>query len=158
PVLPSANLGRLVARDADATTGARGGAATTGKLVGFLRANRQGERYLLATSSTRLAAPIIIETGEAVMAMGGFHGLDPILTPERLARLVATNQVRFVMLGDLSFVSRRLGGETALKPMADWVRANGKPVEPALWRQGVAEDGQPAPGGASLSATYSGVQ
>ena len=78
-----------------------------------------------------------------------FHGLDPILTPERLARLVATNQVRFVMLGDLSFVSRRLGGETALKPMADWVRANGKPIEPALWRQGIAEDGQPSPGGDS---------
>src|SRR5262249_39828985 len=57
-------------------------------LIDFLQTNRGKERYLLATSSTTLAAPIIIETGQPVMARGGFHGLDPILTPEKLARLV----------------------------------------------------------------------
>jgi 4-amino-4-deoxy-L-arabinose transferase-like glycosyltransferase len=81
-----------------------------------------------------LAAPIIIQTGEPVMARGGFHGLDPILTPDKLAALVATRQVRFVMLDDLSFVSRRLGAETAGRPVAEWVRANGTPVDPARWR------------------------
>ena len=68
------------------------------------------------------------------MAMGGFHGLDPILTPSSVAHLVETNQLRYVMLGDLSVVSRRLGGEVALRPVADWVRANGTLVDPALWR------------------------
>ena len=68
------------------------------------------------------------------MAMGGFHGLDPILTPERLARMVETKQVRFVMLGDLSPVSRVLGGEAAGRPIADWIRANGSAVDPELWR------------------------
>jgi hypothetical protein len=57
----------------------------------------------------------------------------PILTPSSLASLVATNQVRYVVLGDLSAVSRRLGGEAALRPVADWVRSTGSPVDPALW-------------------------
>jgi len=103
-------------------------------LIGFLTANRQGERYLLSTSTTMLAAPIIVRTGEAVMARGGFHGLDPILTPQALARLVDQRQVRFVMIDDLSTVSRRLGAETAARPIAEWVRTHGEPVDPELWR------------------------
>jgi 4-amino-4-deoxy-L-arabinose transferase-like glycosyltransferase len=136
-VLPSADLARLLASDggprlllqrrADAS-------ANLSRLVTFLTANRDGERYLLATSTTMLAAPIIIQTGQPVMARGGFHGLDPILTPEKLAGMAAARQVRFVMLGDLSLVSRRLGAEVTQEPIAQWVRSNGRPVDPALWR------------------------
>jgi 4-amino-4-deoxy-L-arabinose transferase-like glycosyltransferase len=104
------------------------------KLVGFLKANRRGERHLLSTSTTRLAAPIIISTGESVMARGGFHGLDPILSTEKLARMIETNQVRFVMLGDLSVISRMLGAEAAGRPIDEWVQANGKLVDSNLWR------------------------
>jgi 4-amino-4-deoxy-L-arabinose transferase-like glycosyltransferase len=163
-VLPSANLSRLSVVDGNAEARAQlaaAGSIDTTRLVGFLAANRQGERYLLATSSTRLAAPIIIGTGDAVMAMGGFHGLDPILTPEKLARMVEAREVRFVMLGDLSLVSRRMGGLTAGRPVADWVRANGTLVDPALWRASVPaapaaeqrrarrDAGEVEPGGAS---------
>ncbi|MBM4327153.1 MAG: glycosyltransferase family 39 protein [Deltaproteobacteria bacterium] len=135
--LPCADLARLVFADA------RGAAEfpswsrfITGdsKLVAFLRANRRDERYLLATSSTRLAAPIIISAGEPVMAMGGFHGLDPILSPEKLAWMVEAKQIRFVMLGDLSIISLRLGAEAAGRPVADWVRTNGKLVDSTFWR------------------------
>jgi 4-amino-4-deoxy-L-arabinose transferase-like glycosyltransferase len=135
-VLPSADLSRLLAADRNADARARrfGQPMTTSKLIGFLNANRRGERYLLATSSAMLAAPIIIQTGEPVMARGGFHGLDPILIPEQLARMVEARQVRFVMVGDLSVISRRMGAETAGQPIADWVRANGRFVAPARWR------------------------
>jgi 4-amino-4-deoxy-L-arabinose transferase-like glycosyltransferase len=134
-ILPSADLGRLLSGEAAARARARAATATNvAKLIEFLSANRADERYLLAASTTMLAAPIIIQTGEPVMARGGFHGLDPILTPDKLAALVATRQVRFVMLDDLSFVSRRLGAETAGRPIAEWVRANGTPVNPARWR------------------------
>ena len=91
------------------------------------------ERFLLATPSAQLASPLIIATGRPVMAMGGFHGLDPILTPEGLARLVEAGEVRFVMLGDLSAASRFMGAESAGRPLADWVRAHGQPVDVALW-------------------------
>jgi 4-amino-4-deoxy-L-arabinose transferase-like glycosyltransferase len=136
-VLPSADLYRLdsVSRNADARAlGRFGRTVDTSKLVGFLKANRGGERYLLATSTAQLAAPIIISTGEAVMARGGFHGLDPAVPPEKLARMVETKQVRFVMLGDVAIVSRRMGATAAGKPIADWVRMNGKLVDPTLWR------------------------
>ena len=136
-VLPSGDLARLIAGD-----GGPGlllqrraeASANVSRLISFLTANRQGERYLLATSTTMLAAPIIIQTGQPVMARGGFHGLDPILTPEKLAGMAAARQVRFVMLGDLSVVSRRLGAEVAQEPIAQWVRSNGKLMDPALWR------------------------
>ena len=136
-VLPSADLVRLApgALTSESRARAQGAvAASTAALIDFLARQRQGERYLLATSSTRAAAPIILETGEPVMALGGFHGLDQILTPADLARRVEAHQVRFVMLGDLSPISERMGGDAALAPMADWVRANGALVDPALWR------------------------
>ncbi|HEV2056377.1 MAG TPA: glycosyltransferase family 39 protein [Methylomirabilota bacterium] len=136
-VLPSADLARLLA--ADGGPGSRlqlrtEASANVSRLISFLTSNRQGERYLLATSTTMLAAPIIIQTGQSVMARGGFHGLDPILTPEKLAGMAAARQVRFVMLGDLSVVSRRLGAEVAQEPIAQWVRSNGRLVDAALWR------------------------
>jgi hypothetical protein len=67
------------------------------------------------------------------MAMGGFHGLDPILTPERLARLVEERQVRFIMLGELSIASRFMGAEAAGRPLAEWVRTHGRPIDAAFW-------------------------
>jgi len=135
-VIPSADIGRLRTRQpgAEALARWRGAeAADRQELIAFLQANHRGERFLLATPSAQLASPLIIATGEPVMAMGGFHGLDPILTPERLAALVEARQVRFVMLGDLSIASRYMGAEAAGRPLADWVRANGKPVEISLW-------------------------
>jgi 4-amino-4-deoxy-L-arabinose transferase-like glycosyltransferase len=135
-VLPSADLARLNT-DGNASAGLRGRFLKligSSKLVRFLKANHRGERYLLATSTTWLAAPIIISTGQAVMARGGFHGLDPILSTEKLAQMVRTNQIRFVMLGDLPVISRTLGAEVAGKPIAEWVQANGKLVDSTLWR------------------------
>jgi len=103
-------------------------------LVAFLEANHAGERYLLATTTTRLAAPIIIGSGHSVMAMGGFHGLDPILTPDKLARMVEARQVRFVMVGDAQLISRRLGADEAARPITEWVQDKGQLVDPTLWR------------------------
>lgn len=133
-VIPSADIGRLAGRSLGVEPRRRVAEAEDRRaLIAFLRANHRGERFLLATPSAQLASPVIIATGEPVMAMGGFHGLDPILTPEHLARLVEERQVRFVMLGDLSIASRFMGAEAAGRPLADWVRARGRPVDPARW-------------------------
>jgi 4-amino-4-deoxy-L-arabinose transferase-like glycosyltransferase len=153
-ILLSADLSRLAPGDDIASLRARdraGERATTRTLVSFLTANHQGERYLLATESAQLAAPIIIQTGEAVMAMGGFMGMDPILSPEKLARMVADKQLRFAMVGDFPPTGRRLGGaEAAGRPVLDWVRANGTPVDPTLWRSNVPEASASAPSQAPL--------
>jgi len=136
-VLPSSDLYRLVAVSGNDDPRMRawlGQSIDISKLVAFLKANHKSERYLLATSTTQLAAPIIISTGEAVLARGGYHGLDPAVSPETLARMVDAKEVRFAMLGDVAIVSRRMGARTAGKRVAAWVRSNGKLVDPALWR------------------------
>jgi hypothetical protein len=48
--------------------------------------------------------------------------------------MVGAKQVRFVMIGDVAIVSRRMGARTAGKRVVRWVRSNGKLVDPALWR------------------------
>ncbi|MCX7172841.1 MAG: glycosyltransferase family 39 protein [Proteobacteria bacterium] len=136
-MLPSADLQRLIAASSTAETGGRsrfGLFTDTSTLVEFLKANRGDERFLLATSTTQLAASLIIATGEPVMARGGFHGLDPALGVDKLARMANEGKIRFVMLGDLPIVSRRMGADAAGKPIAEWVKSNGKLVDPALWR------------------------
>src|SRR4029453_16851421 len=103
-------------------------------LVAFLEANHAGERYLLATTTTRLAAPIILASRQPGLGEGGFQGPDPILTPDKLARMVDAGQIRFVMVGDASFISRQLGADVAAQPIAEWVQEKGQLVDPALWR------------------------
>src|SRR5262249_23714156 len=77
--------------------------------------------------------------------MGGFMGGDPILTPERLAELVAAGQVRFVMVEDAARLRRRFGFDPGRQAVADWVRGNGRAVDPHLWRQ----PGEPPAGDAA---------
>jgi hypothetical protein len=110
------------------------------RLIAFLRENHRGEQYLLAAVNARLAAPIIIITGEPVIALGGFSGRDPILTADGFARLVESQRVRFALVGDGSPGLRRIFGEAGQKPLVDWIRQNGRLVDPALWRGAVAGD------------------
>lgn len=108
------------------------------KLVAFLEKEHRGERYLLATSDARSAAPIIVHTGEPVLAMGGFSGSDPILTPERLAQLVARREVRFVLLTAPGF-GRGVRDSLPSTALPTWVQEHGKPVDPELWRPARAD-------------------
>lgn len=68
------------------------------RLLEYLNANRQGEKYLLAVVNSHTAAPFILQTGQAVMAMGGFSGSDRILSVEDVRGLVRSRQVRFFWL------------------------------------------------------------
>ena len=68
-------------------------------LIAYLQANRGDAKYLVATPSSMTAGPIIITTGEPVMALGGFSGGDQILTSEQLAEKVKAGEVRFFLLG-----------------------------------------------------------
>jgi 4-amino-4-deoxy-L-arabinose transferase-like glycosyltransferase len=104
------------------------------KLIDFLQGNHQSEAYLLATVNARQAAPIIIATGDPVIALGGFTGRDPILTVDGFARLVEDHRVRYALIGDGSPGLRRIFGEDGQKPLVDWIRVNGHLVDPARWR------------------------
>jgi 4-amino-4-deoxy-L-arabinose transferase-like glycosyltransferase len=118
-------------------------------LVGFLEANRDGERFMLATATALQAAPIIVRTGEPVMAIGGYSGSDPIVTTEQLERLVADRQLRFVLVG-AGAPRQNPRRENRQRALLQWLEENGRPVEPALWRAASAAD---APADASRATS-----
>ncbi|HMA07194.1 MAG TPA: hypothetical protein VKP68_05020, partial [Ramlibacter sp.] len=132
-IAPAADIAMLAARAADATEMEPPAAAAppAQRLLEFLRTHRRSERYLLAVPNAQQAAPLIVRTGESVMAMGGYLGRDPILTPDKLERLVNDGVLRYAIVGGPSLVPPVTPGEQAL---ADWIREHGLRVDPALWR------------------------
>ena len=70
------------------------------KLDTYLEAHHHGERFLAATLEAKTAAPLILTTGDSILAMGGYNGGDHILSAGQLAALVQQDQVRFFLLPD----------------------------------------------------------
>ncbi|WP_100488504.1 ArnT family glycosyltransferase [Sporolactobacillus pectinivorans] len=75
------------------------------KLLSFLINHYQG-RYLLVTQNATIAAPYILDTGLPVMAMGGFRGTDPAITPSQLQTLAKEGKVKYFLIS--------AGGSTSL--------------------------------------------
>jgi 4-amino-4-deoxy-L-arabinose transferase-like glycosyltransferase len=67
-------------------------------LVSYLETHQGNAHYLVATLNALTAAPIILESGKPVMALGGFSGIDQILTTNQLANLVESGEVRYFWL------------------------------------------------------------
>jgi 4-amino-4-deoxy-L-arabinose transferase-like glycosyltransferase len=82
----------------------RGGPGGPGEadptLVDYLQANKGDAEYLVATPNAMSASPIILNTDEPVITLGGFMGRDPAVTSDELARLVDRGSVRFALLPD----------------------------------------------------------
>ena len=137
------------------------------KLVAFLRANHHGERIFVASPSAMEVAPIITQTGEPAVSLGGFLGADPVFTREEFARMVEDGRVRFVLLGGpgagppgggmpggppggMPFPPGGPGGPGNSELLA-WVREHGKAVDTKLWREELPDDdgdvGAGGPGG-----------
>jgi 4-amino-4-deoxy-L-arabinose transferase-like glycosyltransferase len=94
------------------------------KLHAFLQEHRGNARFLLAAPNALLAAPVIIGTGQPVMAFGGFFGNDPVMGVDGFAKAVGRGEVRFVVLA----TNRRT------RDFERWVLAHGTIVDPSQWR------------------------
>jgi 4-amino-4-deoxy-L-arabinose transferase-like glycosyltransferase len=94
------------------------------KLHAFLQQRRGPASFLLAAPNALLAAPVIIRTGQPVLAFGGFFGNDPVMSVDAFAKRVERGEVRFVVLA----TNRRT------RDFERWVRAHGTIVDPAQWR------------------------
>jgi hypothetical protein len=128
------------------------------QLVRYLDANRGSTRYLLATQSAMVAAPFILQTGQPVMALGGFSGTDPIVTTHDLQQLVATHDVRYFLLqgnnpfgfggppaddrqgsgrdgpfGDNPFAGGGFGRGSANGTLMRWIETSCAPVPASTW-------------------------
>jgi 4-amino-4-deoxy-L-arabinose transferase-like glycosyltransferase len=102
-------------------------------LIAFLQAEQRGERFILATPNARLAAPIIVRTGKAVMAMGGFSGLDPAIDGDTISRMVHEGQLRFVLIGGPGSYGGSEFAEGRRRAIVALAREQGARVDPA-WR------------------------
>jgi len=79
--------------------GIGGAAATDQALVDYLVRNQGSARWIVAASGSQVAAGIQLAAGLPVLTMGGFTGSDPAPTLAELQTLVASGQVRYVLLG-----------------------------------------------------------
>ena len=62
----------------------------------YLEQHQGSATYLVAVNGSQSAAPFILESGKAVIAMGGFGGSDPAPTLSEFKHLVATGKVHYV--------------------------------------------------------------
>jgi 4-amino-4-deoxy-L-arabinose transferase-like glycosyltransferase len=102
------------------------GGNTSSAVIDYLLANQGSTPYLVATTDSNTAAPIILATGKPVMSLGGFSGGDPIVSADQFASLVSSGEVRYVLIGRGGGGS--FGGRGATGAIMSWVEANGTPV------------------------------
>jgi hypothetical protein len=98
------------------------------QMLAWLEAQQGDTTYLVAVSSAGQASSIILETGESVMALGGFSGSDPILTADDLAQLVANGTIRYAIAGGQG--GGQGGGQSDL---ATWITQHGTAVSATAW-------------------------
>lgn len=105
------------------------------KLIQYLEKNYNGETYLVATFRATEAAQIMLKTDKAVMAMGGFSGNDPVLTTEKLEKLVKNGEVKY-------FLVSGFGGGQSNNEIVQWIQTHCKEVAQTEWKQ--SNDAQPS--------------
>ncbi|NFI09003.1 glycosyltransferase family 39 protein [Clostridium botulinum] len=123
---PSAGLSLMTNKQKDGLNMGDPNSGNT-KLIEFLKNHKTNEKYLLVTSSTNgYASDIIINTGESVMALGGFFGTDKVIDLDEFKKLVNNGEIRYVMVGGM-------GGNSSSDIM-NWVKENGKVVSESEWK------------------------
>lgn len=111
-----------------AAQGGPGGGNLDDALVQYLVANRNGASWIVAVSSSQEAAPTIIDTGEPVMAIGGFTGSDNALSVDQLKEYVAAGKLRYFIAGG---GRGGFGGGDA--EVTRWVEEHGTLVDASEW-------------------------
>ena len=106
-------------------------------LLRYLEAHQGSASYLFATTSSNGAAPYIIQTGKAVMALGGFGGSDPILSVAQFKSLVEKGTVRYVLGGGMG------GGPDGGSLVTQWAATACTAVPASAW-QGATSTGSGA--------------
>jgi 4-amino-4-deoxy-L-arabinose transferase-like glycosyltransferase len=94
-------------------------------LLAYLEARQGTAKYLFATVSSMTAAPYIIQTGKAVIALGGFSGSDQILTLRQLQQLIRSGQLKYFLLSGGGAGGPGGSGNSAL---IAWVESHGTVV------------------------------
>ncbi|MGZ4161094.1 MAG: mannosyltransferase YkcB-related protein, partial [Neobacillus sp.] len=113
----------------------RDGMTSNPKLENYLKSNYREGTYLVATLNATSAAPIILDTGLPVMAMGGFMGNDPALTVEKLQKLINEGQIRYFLLQERSFGNQQ-------SAVLNWIKTNCLVVPAYKWQDSQSKPSQ----------------
>jgi 4-amino-4-deoxy-L-arabinose transferase-like glycosyltransferase len=97
-------------------------------LVQWLQAHRGSAKYLVAAFSSQSSASIIIESGDAVITIGGFSGSDPAPTLAQFEQLVAKGEVRYILIESGGGLGAGPGGAGSSSAIASWAEQHGKAV------------------------------
>jgi 4-amino-4-deoxy-L-arabinose transferase-like glycosyltransferase len=93
------------------------------QVVNYLRHHQDGATWLVALNNARSADAIMLQTGEPVMPIGGWRGIDPALTVDELDHYVASGKLHYVLLG---------GTDPKVTPaISGWVSSRCTTVDPA---------------------------
>ena len=67
------------------------------RLYIYLKKHQPGSKILMAMSAAPEAAPFIINFDDNIIAVGGFHGHDPIFTESDLLEMVKKGELKYAM-------------------------------------------------------------
>ncbi|SFS36505.1 hypothetical protein [Saccharopolyspora flava] len=87
-----------------------GGEQVSPQLMRYLTDHHENETWLVAVVGSMVAAPVILETGQPVMAVGGYNGNDPTPTVDELKQHIADGELRYVWTSGSSGV-RSMSGD-----------------------------------------------
>lgn len=106
-------------------TGAGLGSAVSSTTLAYLQQHRGDAKYLVAVFGAQTAAGIILQTdGASVLPIGGFSGSDPVPTLAQFTALVASGDVKDVLVSEAGGgMNGAAAGSTATQIQA-WVTAH----------------------------------
>lgn len=109
------------------------------KLINFLKTNNTNEKYILAVpSATTYASSLILETGDAVMAIGGFSGNDKIISLDEFKQLVSDGKIRYALINiptGNTFTRKERKASGPNGDIINWIMKNGKAVQDNKWER-----------------------
>ncbi|MFC6323047.1 glycosyltransferase family 39 protein [Companilactobacillus baiquanensis] len=101
-------------------SGGVGSGSVDNTLLSYLEKHQGSAEYLFATDDSSTAAPYIIKTGKAVMAMGGFNGTDKAITLKQFKKLVKEGKIKYY------YAAGKTGSSNS--EIVNWIKKNAKKV------------------------------
>ncbi|HEX8918994.1 MAG TPA: glycosyltransferase family 39 protein [Chloroflexota bacterium] len=98
PVLPYAGPRTSAFQTSISALASRQPGQASWMLIAYLQRNRGGAQFLVGGLYADTVAPIIVDSGQAALAFGGFLGRDPILSPQQLSAMVRHKRIRYFLL------------------------------------------------------------
>jgi hypothetical protein len=98
------------------------GTATNASMIDYLVANRGSATWIVAAQGSGHAAAIQLAAGAPVLTMGGFSGTDAAPTATQLRSLIASGELRFVLVGSVGGPGGPGGpGGSRVRELSAWV-------------------------------------